>query len=175
MKKILYFLIPLVIVAFIAGLFITAYKAIHKPAEPAPIHSGMHPVLAVDYSNDKIINQDELLKGEDAILIVKNKANTQMFNSVAALLKLDANQDQRLDKKDPLFTQIQLMFFTEAGKNKKFKTLTEAGITAIVFDKAGLAQLNNNVNAANVVIGRALTEKGKSLLIKIVPVGIPNS
>lgn len=175
MKKILYFILPLVIVAFIAGLFITAYKTIHKPAQPIPAYSGLHPVLAIDYSGDKILDQEELLKGEDAILTVKDKAHSQMFNSIAALRNLDANKDQRLDKKDPLFNQIQLLFFIDKDKNKKYLYLEDAGITAIIFDKTGLAQLNNNTATENIVIGHAVTTKGKSLLIKIVPVGIPNN
>ena len=70
-KKILYFLIPLVVVAFIVGLFVTAYKTIHAPAQPVSAYSAMHRVLAIDFNNDGIMNQQELLLGEDAVLAVK--------------------------------------------------------------------------------------------------------
>lgn len=169
-KKILSLTVVACILGAFAFLFTIAYQRLHHP-EPTPAPQ-THLVLAVDLNNNKILNQDEITSAKDAILAVRKpgSANTSndIFNSITALEQLDANHDNRLDKKDPIFPYLELVFFT--GKEHKYVPLTKAGITAIIFDKAILAQITNGSNPIGKEIGHAVKKNGEKLSIQIIAI-----
>lgn len=137
-----------------------------------------HPVMVVDFNNNKIINQQELFDGKDAILAVKSvdkkttTPNDQLIGSISALEQLDANKDGRLDKKDPIFDHLELIFFANGGTSHKNMSLAETKIIAIVFRKGILKEIASLTKSNRYVVGEAITSDGRKLLVKVIPVSI---
>lgn len=125
-------IVSLIIAAFIC-LFVAAYYFKRHPEVNPVIVKQTHPLLVIDFDNQGLLNTDELLAGSDAIVAVRTGAHRdELFNSVAALSNLDANRDGHLDEHDPMFVHLELIFFTNGGKGRKYVSLTQAGIKEII-------------------------------------------
>lgn len=172
-KYLSYIVIAFIILIFIA-LLLTAHYFLHQPTGADARLT--HPVIAVDFNNNNVLNQDELLKGQDAILAVRKidnrtqKVSDELFHSIAILERLDLNEDGRLNKDDAVFPSLELIFLTDGGKNRKHMTLTEAGIVAIVFNKKSVGKVHEIFKGSDNLIGYALKKDGTRLEIRAIPV-----
>lgn len=165
-NKASYLMIAFFILAFIA-LFIVAYNLVHR-SHVTPEKIKQHMVLMVDFNNDGILNQQELLDSEDAILAVRLKdKKDQLFNGINALQQLDLNKDGRIDKKDPIFPQLELIFFTNKGKTRKYVPIEKAKIQTIILTKQ---EFLNDEKSEQQTVGYALTTDGKKLQIHLISV-----
>lgn len=176
-KKIfLYFLIAFFLVS-LSTLFVIAYHHVHSP-RTIKASTTTNPVIAVDFSGDKILNQEELVKGEDAVLAIRkrkpgsNESTDELFNSIAALERWDVNKDGRLDKKDPIYPYLELVFFTDNGKKHRYVTLEKAGIIAIVFNKEKIGKIKEIAKSTNNLLGKAIKANGDELQIRVISVSV---
>lgn len=152
-------------------LFILAYYQIHRPI-PQQSFKAQHLVLIVDFNSDKILNEKELLTSQDAVLAIRSQNRTGkpsdlIFNSLDALKRLDFNKDKRLDKADPMFPYLELIFFKDGGKNRQSMSLSAAGINAIAFTQN---LKDNNSYKNNSLIGYAIKTNQQKLEIRLVPI-----
>lgn len=170
-KKYLRYLVIAFTIAAFGLLFIISYYQIHQPIAQTP-EKTQHPVLIVDFDADKNLNEKDLLLSQDAILAIRpptktGAPNDQAFNSLDALKGLDINKDKRLDKKDPMFKYIELVFFTEQGKGRNYVPLVKANIDAIILMQS-IRDISNYKN--NPLVGYAVKSNGEKVEIRLVPI-----
>lgn len=176
-KKILIYFIVAFLIASLGILFLVAYKEIHRsPNEIAPVVHATHSVIVVDLNGNGIVDQAELSSGQDAILAIRQISKTpeggseiEMFRSFTSLESYDANKDGRLDKLDPIFPYLELLFITEGGKKHKTISLKKADIVAVVFDKEKIKNPEAVKHEDN-LIGKAIKANGKQLDIRVIQV-----
>ena len=145
-KKYFNFVMGFILVLVLFSLFLVAYYFRHHlfAATQQQTKTWVHPVLIVDFNNNGQFIQSDLQKGQDAILVVKNSEtkdkSPEWFSSLAALIAYDINQDQRIDKQDPIFPKLALLYYPGQPK-QKYISLKNAHIKAIVIDKTKLVKL----------------------------------
>lgn len=178
-KKYLNFAIGFILLLVLFGLFLVAYNDRHHPS-PTTQHQTknllVHPVLIVDFNNNDEFTQEDLQKGEDAILVVQNNAtndkNPEWFNSLAALIAYDINQDKRIDKHDSIFPRLALLYYPGQSK-QKYISLKNAHVKAIVIDKTKLVKLPTEAKEIpEVVTGHIELNNGETRNIKAVAIKI---
>lgn len=177
-KKLFIYFIAAFFIVSLGILFVIAYQRLHHPQiHTTPVTT--NPVIAVDFSGDKILNQEELIKGEDAILGIRqqvkgstNSSTDQIFNSVAALERWDTNKDGRLDRKDPIYPHLELVFLSDGGKKRKYVSLEKAGIIAIIFNKEKIGKIKEVSKSTDNLLGRALKANGTEVKIRVISVTV---
>ncbi len=169
-------LVALILIA-LAGVFVAAFWLVRHPASQDTQTTPKvftHPVLVVDFSNNKILSEEELKQGSDAILAVRaphTHNQDELFNSVAALLRLDVNKDNQIDvEHDPIFPYLELIFFTDDGKNRKYVSLKTAGIKTIIINKQRLLLPAESV--VNNLVGEAVMNDGNTRAIRLINVSV---
>jgi len=174
------FIAAFVIVTVIALVIIAdySYRYIHNASAPVPAPVRQHMVLTVDFNGDNALNEKELVLGEDAVLAIRvpNKNGTkddQIFNSLDALKQFDTNKDLRLDRNDPVFTRLELAFFSEGGKKRQYLSIDKAHIVAIEFLPQSLTLTAKDKEVASKLVGYAIKEKGQKIQIRLIPIDLP--
>ena len=78
-KKALTYFIVAFFVLSLGALLAIAYHHLHRsPSEIAKVIHATHPVVVVDFNNNGIVSQEELLSGKDAILAISSHQKPQM-------------------------------------------------------------------------------------------------
>lgn len=102
-------------------------------------------VLAIDLNTDENVNHQNILTGNDAVIVIENPATKHHLiegNQILALM--DQNKDGRIDGHDPLYTQLQLLYFLQNPKpTATYVSLHKAGIRAIFINKQNLSHVTN--------------------------------
>lgn len=166
-------IISVLLVLALVALFIAAYHAKHHPSVAK---KPTHPVLVVDLHNNGLVMLEDLNKGEDALLVVQpqsnDKANEQWISSFDVLERFDVNHDRRIDKKDPIYSRLALLYYPGDATKKKYVSLEKAGIKAIVFGKEELEKLPKSMEEAHhIVAGYVEMADGTTRKISVLPVG----
>lgn len=175
-KKNFNFALSLFLLLALAGIFIAAYRYVHQPMTSIIQKDPVHALLIVDLNNNKKFVQEDLQKGEDAILVVRTKTikdnQTEWFSSLAALIMHDINKDNRIDARDPIFSQLALLYYP-GQPQQKYVSLKKAHIKAIVIDKTQLVKLSGKVEQiSECVAGHVEFTNGKTRKIKVVAIKI---
>jgi ABC-type uncharacterized transport system permease subunit len=170
-KKKMFLGIGLFFLVFFIVFFI-AYQDVHHPAVEK---ISSHAVLAIDMNNNNKITQEDIEQGKDAVLAIHSTANQAskhaFFSNIKALIALDTNKDNRIDSGDPTFSQMELVYL-QPDKKRKYVSLEEAGIKAILIYKKKDETLNTKDDLMNDIVGDALLEDGQMRLIRAVEVEI---
>lgn len=165
-------IISVLLVLALVALFIAAYHAKHHPSvTKSPTHS----VLMVDLHNNGLVMLEDLNRGEDALLVVqpksKDKADAQWISGFDVLQRFDSNHDKRIDKKDPIYSRLALLYYPADIKKKKYVSLETAGIKAIVFAKEELQKLPKSMEEIHhIVAGYVEMADGTTRKISVLPV-----
>lgn len=169
----------------LAAIIVMAFLMTHRPEKVAPINKlltkapRLHPVIVLDFDNSGAVGQVELLRGKDAIITVMHPAKRggvtdELFNSVEALRKLDVNKDNIIDKRDPLYSHLQLMFLTSDGKSSRYVSFEQAGIKSIKLQQQWLNEKAiAGLNPENNKVGEAIMINGAKHDLRLVAVVVP--
>lgn len=153
-------------------IFFIAYQYVHHPVVEK---TGTHAVLAIDMNGNNKITQEDIAQGKDAVLAIRSVVNQTsrhtFFSSIKALIALDVNKDNRIDSGDPTFTQMELVYL-QPDKKRKYVSLEQAGIKAILIYKKKDETLNAKDDLMNDIVGDALLEDGQMRLIRCVEIEI---
>lgn len=142
-------LIILIIIA-IGGAYYYYFYTSQKTSQPISYVASNEEtnVLAIDMDEAEDFSQNEIFKGDDAILAINQPSETgaaraYIIQSEKVLALLDRNADGRIDSQDPLYWQLELLFFNK-DKNMILDAtpLWKAGIRAIFINKRYGEQLN---------------------------------
>lgn len=160
-----------------ALLFVIAYHYVRQdPTKQETPPPALHPVLVVDFNEDNKLSEQELKLSQDAILAIRapgkpDGGDEEVFNSLDALQRLDINKDKRIDSQDPMFPRLQLMFFTQDGKGRKYISLKDAGITTIVLTPAAVKPVEQKLgDQTYTIVGYAIKINGHKVQIRLVPI-----
>lgn len=162
-RKILIIVLFALILSGFAAIFITAHHLLKNPSLMAP-QQRSHPVIVINMSDIKTIDDDAVLQGKVGVLTIvlppdPKRQGHHHFNSVSALQNYDLNKDGRLDAQDPIFSHMELMFFADNGKKHQGMSLPDAKIQALVFDLKPVMSARVN-QAVNMHVGQALMANG---------------
>lgn len=166
-------IISVLLVLALVALFIAAYHAKHHPSVAK---KSAHPVLVVDLHNNGLVMLEDLNRGEDALLVVqpeaKDKTDEQWISGFDVLERFDSNHDRRIDKKDPIYSRLALLYYPGDIKKKKYVSLKKAGIKAIVFGKEELQKLPKSLEETHrLFVGHVEMADGTMRNISVLPVG----
>ena len=157
-------------VIILIGVFALAFWMVRHPGQsllkPKVL---IHQLLVVDFDNDNLLDESELLHGADAVIAVHDADRDELFSSMSMLQHSDVNQDERLDANDPIFHKLRLVFFTDNGKGRRYESFEEAGIKAITIYKESLTTNPNVIhNPADNLAGYAIMKDGSKRPIRLV-------
>ncbi len=168
-------------VLVLVAIIVMAYLMLHHPAKVAPLNEILektpltHRLVVIDFDDSGLLDEAELMQGKDGIIIVKKPAGKnkkeELFNSASAFQRLDANKDGRIDASDPMYPYLQLMFFTDNGKNRRYVTFAQADIKSIQIDQKRLnAQQRKSLNPKDNIIGEAILINGKKHVVRLISI-----
>jgi hypothetical protein len=167
-KQKMIFGVGLFFLVFMVIIFI-AYHYVHHPIVEK---TATHVVLAIDMNDNNKITQEDIAQGKDAVLAIRSKSSKHtFFSSVKVLLALDVHKNNRIDDDDPAFTQMELVYL-QPGKKRKYVSLEQAGIKAILIYKKKDETLNAKDDLMNDIVGDVLLEDGQMRLIRCVEIEI---
>lgn len=135
--------ILLLILLLVAGLWTYDYYYFPKPQPKLAsflrtMQSNV--VLVVDMNANNHLSLQEVLKGEDALLVIHQgnnpttHENDTVFASDVVLAIFDRNHDGRIDANDPVYRQLELKYFNPNTGVASYVPIAEAGIRAIFID-----------------------------------------
>jgi Ca2+-binding EF-hand superfamily protein len=162
---------------------VIAYLMIHHPHKMAALNDLteakpiQHRLVVIDFDNNGLLDEAELLQGKDGIIVVSNpnKGVDESFNSASAFEKLDVNKDGFIDEKDPMFRYMELMFFTDGGKGRRVVSFAQEGIKSVKVDTKRIKQAKQlTSDVKDNLIGEANLSDGKKLSIRLIMVSVPN-
>lgn len=135
--------ILLVILLLVAGLW--TYDYYHFPKPQPKLASFLRTVqsnvvLVVDMNENNRVSLPEVLKGQDALLVIHqgndpvSHENDTVFASDVVLAIFDRNHDGRIDANDPVYRRLELKYFNPTTGMASYVPISEAGIRAIFID-----------------------------------------
>lgn len=168
-------LIAVIVMAYMMLRHPDKMETINKIAERAP---QSHQLVVLDFDDNGLLDEAELLQGHDAVITVKNpkEGADEQFDSVSAFQELDVNKDGRIDDKDPHYQYMQLMFFTKEGKGRRYMSFTQAGVQSIKIDQKRLNEMGKatlSLHPDDNIIGKATFKNGQQHTIRLIAVTVP--
>lgn len=165
---------------FVIAIIVLAYSMLRHPhSVAAPIQQflahtpAQNKVVVLDFDDNGLLDEAELMQGRDAVITVHNPAATDtnadsLFNSASALQRLDLNKDGEINEKDVIFPYLRLMYFTDGGKGRRYVTFAEAGIKSLVIDQKRLHAITKSLDPQHNLIGEAEFTNGQHHGIRLI-------
>ena len=163
------------------AIIIAAYMMLHHPDKMAALNKLMaqalpqHHLIVIDFDDNGLQDKAELMQGLDGVITVNdpNLGVNEAFNSESALQKLDSNKDGRIDRHDARFAYLQLTFFTDQGKQRRYLSFRQAGIDAIKINPQRLyIPLSLPLTVKNNKIGKAFFTNGTQHDVRLIAVSV---
>ena len=167
-------LIAVIVMAYMMLRHPDKMENINKIAESAP---QLHELVVLDFDDNGLLDEAELMQGHDAIITVNNPKQSganEQFNSVSAFQKLDVNKDGQINEADPQYKYMQLMFFADQGKSHRYISFEQAGLKSIKIDQKRLnGQGLISLHPADNVIGKAFFKDGTQHSVRLIEISVP--
>lgn len=170
-------------VLIIITIIVMAYWMLHHPDKMAAINKiaekapSMHKVVVLDFDDNGLLDEAELMQGRDAVIVVNNPKMgvNESFNSVSAFQKLDVNKDGVINDKDPLYRYMDLMFFDKDSTKRRYISFAQAGIKSIKIDQKRLTTKQTaSLDPKDNIIGEATFINGRQHNIRLIMVSVPH-